>query len=193
MSVPPFSHKIVHFYVDKALGWEHCKKTFQTVEALKDKYNIESVCLDGSNDYAYFNALAQVWGLGNLVTIEEDIIFTEKQLLELLKCKQTDCAFAFKLYPVTTMLDKPVWSIGENLLPQRIRLYTLEERPKFCNFTSLGFTKLSKETQNKINISDLLPWTALSPHWKFLDLVTVGRIPDLKVHVHYEVEHGHEG
>jgi len=178
--------KILHLYVDKALGWEHCKKTFEIVAELKDEFGIESVYLDENDDYAYWKALMSVWAQDDLLTIEQDLIFTREQLNEILKCKHKDCTFAFKLYPVTTALPYIVWSIGENLLPSQIRLFREEEKPKFCNFTSLGFTKLSLETQVRTPL-DLTPW-----HWKFVDIGTIGKLKDLKVHVHYGVEHAHK-
>jgi len=187
LTVPQFSGLILHFYVDGAQNWERCRKTFEVIESLKEKYGIVSVCLDPTDDYAYWKAVQAVWGSDDIVIIEQDIVFKEKHLLELLKCKHKDCAFAFVLYPATTQLAAPYWNLAENYLPDRIRLYSLEEKPKFCQL-AWGFVKLSKETQSRIDLtsSDLV-------HWKFLDIGTIGRLRDLKIHVHYdpEVEHAH--
>jgi len=183
MSFPLFTGKIVHFYVDEALNKDYCQKTFQIVAALRDKYPIESVC-NPKEDYAYWKNLKERWALDDLVIIEQDIVFTEEQLVELLECEHRDCTYACKLYPATTLLPEPVWSIGENHLPNRIRLYTLEEKPEFCNFSAIGFIKLSLETQKRVMLNT-------PTHWKFVDLAIFGEIKDLKLHVHYEVEHGH--
>jgi len=182
LSSPNLSHRIVHFYVDKAFYWAHCQRTFALIESLREDYNIESVRLDGSDDYAYWKALKELWGLADLLLIQQDIVFTEEQLNEILECEHPDCAFAYRLYPITTALPDEVWSVGENRLPERIRLFTIEEKPEFCSFASLGFIKLSKDTQRKVELD--APVT-----WRFIDLETIGKVKDAKIHVHYEVEH----
>ena len=185
LPVPPFSGKIVHFYVDKAEGWDYCKRTFEIVESLREKYGIESKRLDSGDPNAYWKALKEVWGEGRLVTIEQDIVFTEEQLLELLRCKRWDCTFAYRLYPASTALPFIVWSIGENLLPHRIRLYREDEKVKFCNFSATGFLKLCKKTQLKVPLEK-------PTHWKTVDMAIMSSLRDPKIHVHYEVEHAHK-
>lgn len=135
---------------------------------------------------SYDEALHTMWPIeGDLITLEHDIVATSENLLELINCSYPLCAYAYKVYPISTGMDQAVYAHRHSIIPYE----PIKEKDQWANYVALGFTKIGKLARRETG-DNWEPGT-----WIDLDqrLAIHIALHNLRWHIHWpEVEHLHQ-
>lgn len=136
-------------------------ETWWTLEQIREGYAVVDAFLVGEQDYD--KALKDVWGKGNLVVVEQDIVPTPEMIMNLFGCNEDWCIYEYEIR------------------------YMDDKNPAFTPQTGLGCTKFSLNAQR---VAESEKWFGRG-QWFNLDgritgaLVQAGYHP----HVHGKVKH----
>lgn len=118
------------------------------------------------DDLMYSKAVRSLWGGPDKLIIQEhDVDFPSDRADELVNCSYPYCTVPYLLYPVTTGLDEPVYSIRNDYFDadgNEVLFSWADKGEEFVNFSALGLVKLGAQRKS------------LSPppltHWASLDV-----------------------
>lgn len=143
----------------------------------------------------YEELIAKVWGKDDLVIIEHDIVPVLSDVTALLRCPHPVCVSAHYLYPVSAGVPHPVLAhrkwVGE-------RIEWIEHEEEWADIVSLGLIKITKDVQEKCDITPLEQGRWHSIDIRLSDILREALAPSgigttpRPFHVHYPiVEHRH--
>jgi hypothetical protein len=136
-------------------------ETWQALELIRHNFSVvDAFCVD---DYDYDKALKGVWGKGDLIVLEQDVVPTLEMIQNLLGCDKPWCIFEYEIR------------------------YMDDKNPPFTPQTGLGLTKFSSEAQQ---VSALEKWFGRGS-WFNLDGRVTGALVQAgyRPHVHGKVRH----
>ncbi len=136
-------------------------ETWQALESVREGFAVVDAFLVGEQDYD--KALKDVWGKGDLVVVEQDIVPTLEMIASLFGCGEDWCIYEYEIR------------------------YMDGKSPPFTVQTGLGLTKLSLKAQR---VSALEKWFGRGP-WFNLDGRVTGALVQAgyRPHVHGKVKH----
>lgn len=161
---------ILHTYTSQRIDEQ--EETKQIITRLSKDYPIVSKLCNDTDDY--WKILLKHWGKDELIIIEQDIVPSFKMVQELEWCIDELCCFPY-------LLRDRRWSIFEK--KDNIQTHYTEPLPKYAEYSSLGFTKISRRIQLSIPLQ-LYPVDEYK--WWYLDSWIsefVGQL-NMKFHVH---------
>ena len=146
----------------------------------------------------YWQHMKRIWGEGDLIIIEQDIVPTQDHLTKLAQCGFPACTVPYMV--------NGHWSTGRSVYERsdaygptgRINLgelqpvYTEWYTDKLVPVSGLGLVKISKELQDKLPIEN---YPIPNHHWSYLDTwisAYMNVMLGLEWHTHYPtVTHNH--
>jgi len=130
---------ILHTYTNERKDEQ--QETLEQISELKRLANVESQFCNDTDDYWAF--LLRNWGKEDLIIIEQDVVATPLQVIELAQCSRFVCAYPYRLRAG----QLSVWNMDDELRHGNFREYLPSYyeavAPEFASGTSLGFTKIS--------------------------------------------------
>lgn len=115
------------------------------------------------DDLMYSKAVRSLWGGPDKLIIQEhDVDFPSDRAEELVNCSYPYCTIPYLLYPVTTGLDEPVYSIRNDYFDANGNevFSWATQKKKFANFSALGLVKLGAQRKS-IMPPPLTHWASL--------------------------------
>lgn len=164
-------------YTDKALAWNDLGFT--------------TVLQKCGADNRYESGLRKIWNCGaDIIIVEHDMNVTDSHIEELADCPSILCAFAYKVYPVTTGEHEPRLAQANRIpyTPAEGFYRYIKEGDTWADHAGFGFIKLGALARATVT-----HWE--EGEWNNLDTRVSQALNDegLKFHIHWpEVEHLHK-
>ncbi len=124
------------------------KETDNFINSIKKKYKIIRERTENPGEYEMF--LNKWWNKEDIIILEHDIVPSELDLEELIKCKYDICAYNYYLYQCSTYLK-------ENVLAHRNKEKKwITEKDDFADLVGFGFIKISLRVQKQIDLINIV-------------------------------------
>jgi hypothetical protein len=176
---------ILHTYTNERVDEQ--QETLAQISELKRLANVQSQFCNNTDDY--WALLLRYWGKEDIITIEQDVVATPLQVLQLAQCPRFACAFPYRLRAG----QLSVWDMENDLKHGKFREYIPAfyevVSPIFSDGTSLGFTKITTVAQKLV---PLWEYDVDKYKWWYLDSFISWHLHkhSQQVHVHRpEVKH----
>ncbi len=125
------------------------------LRSISNKYKIIRKQTEQPSEYELF--INEYWQQDDIIILEHDLVPTEKDLEELIKCKYYICSFNYYLYQCSTLLKYPVIANRKIIYINNLINYEwIKETDDFCDLSSLGFIKINKEIQYRIDLKEII-------------------------------------
>ena len=142
----------------------------------------------------YEDSLFALWSANtDIIVIEHDIVATDEHIEELVECLAPLCAFAYKVYPISSGRQEAFYPHA-NRDKTGTKYTFVKEGEHWADHAALGLTKFSQHIRHVVERPNLLhdEWS----DWRNLDTRLSQAFNDqgLGFHIHWpEVEHLHKG
>jgi hypothetical protein len=177
---------ILHLYSNKRPKDE--KDCWKELKKIRKHYKVIDRQMDASMDNDNF--LKEYWGTDDLITVEGDNVPELKLLEEMLNCKEPWCVSPYYQHYTNMNGNKIKVTYYDDNGKKRV-----EKTQGFKVVSGLGFTKISKEIQDKVSF-DI--WYGKGPkdaEWMNLDArisMSIKGIMHIFPHMHKETKHHHK-
>ncbi len=177
---------ILHAYSDKRP--DNQTETIQALKEIEQHYKVVHIKMRESNSYDY--ALYFMLSLNeDFMIIEQDIVPTLQIIQEIEKCPELICVARYNLYPVSTLLQTPVYAhrivIGDD------KYRWVDDNDKYADLYGFGLVRFRKEVipllKEYFDKNGFKEWINLDTR---ISLWTYQH--NLKAHLHGFVKHNHD-
>ena len=186
---------LLYAYSDKRL--EDQKETRRFIQLLKETHpEIKIYEAKGINDYDYEEMLIKMIELNDdFMIIEQDIVPTLEQFLEIANSPEPICSAKYYLYPKSTLLKEPVLASRSYISPDpHSNFYTTGTykwsniNDSYSDLMSFGLCKFKKESIPYIENFKRIKF------WRDLDNRISNELLKYKqkIHLHSVVKHNHQ-
>jgi len=155
-------------------------QTRNFVSSIKKYFNIAyypcKLDTDYDKGFNYMLSLNETF-----LIIEQDIVPTYEQLIEMIECKEPICVANYKLYPTSTALKTPV-------LAHRNNMKFISPSDTTAELYGLGLVKFSKSVLPLLKDHESGTWNTLDTR-----ISQLTNSKGYKAHIHSEVPHNHKG
>lgn len=171
---------------DQVATWEFVEKVRE------ERPGIKIVDIPCTSEGDYPRAWAENWDFdGTLVNLEHDLVPTLQVLDELIDCPSKLCTQAYKIYPLSTALDREVF-VQRLASKDEVRFDRwVLEGDAHADYTGLGLAKLEAEVRSTIPTSNIERYAS----WKGFDfsLSNLFHVQGKRWHIHWPaIPHHHQ-
>lgn len=160
-------------YGDPGNRWQ--VESIDALDRTHFPYTVEPVVKDDD----YWLTLMSYWNRDDLLIVEQDIMPTADHIEGLLSCPYDACTVPYYLAEDRLSIFR---FIGRENAPQNAH-YRPEDRPDFCEGSSIGLVKLTRHAQSHVRLH-AQPYLR---HWSMNDFWISRELWNAKIpwHVHY--------